>query len=132
MTVMTAGPGARVPGYLGRVLDQAGDPVGTCFQVVPGILVTAWHVLNDIAAAVVGMRVDVDPLAGGDSFAVTVAGLDEVHDLAVLASDTHLGQSAGALVATDTVPLRAEVVVTGHVCLNDPGYRYRSFDAPGR
>jgi WD40 repeat protein len=130
--VMTAGPGARVAGYLGRVLDQAGDPVGTCFQVVPGILVTAWHVLNDIATAAKGMRVDVDPLAGGDSFAATVAGLDEVHDLAVLVSDTHLGESAGALVATDTVPLRAKVMVTGHVYLNDPGYRYRSFDAPGR
>lgn len=129
---MAGGPGARLPGYLGRVLDQAGDPVGTCFQVVPGILVTAWHVLNDIAAAAVGMRVDVDPLAGGHSFAVSVARLDQVHDLAVLASETRLSESAGALVATDTVPLRARVVVTGHVSLNDPGYRYRSFDAPGR
>lgn len=132
MTVMAGGPGARLPGYLGRVLDQAGDPVGTCFQVVPGILVTAWHVLNDIAAAAVGMRVDVDPLAGGHSFAVSVVRLDQVHDLAVLASETHLSESAGALVATDTVPLRARVVVTGHVSLNDPGYRYRYFDAPGR
>jgi hypothetical protein len=45
---VTAGP---VPGYLGRVLDADGAPVGTCFQVAPGVLVTAWHVLSAIGAA---------------------------------------------------------------------------------
>jgi len=56
---------ARVPGYLGRVLEGDGSPVGTCFQVAPGVLVTAWHVLDDIGAGDEGARVAVDPLAGG-------------------------------------------------------------------
>lgn len=79
---MTARP---VPGYLGRILDLD-DPVGTCFQVAPGVLVTAWHVLNDIGAAAPDSPVQVDPLAGGDPFEATVARLDATHDLAVLVS----------------------------------------------
>ena len=51
MTAAAGVPDARVPGYLGRVLDGDGAPVGTCFQVAPGVLVTAWHVLDDIGAA---------------------------------------------------------------------------------
>jgi len=74
-----------VPGYLGRVLS-GGVPVGTCFQVAPGVLVTAWHVLNDIGGAALDNPVQVDPLAGGDPFGATVARLDPVHDLAVLTS----------------------------------------------
>jgi len=35
------GPDGPVPGYLGRVLNSAGTPAGTCFQVAPGVLVTA-------------------------------------------------------------------------------------------
>ena len=51
MTAAAGVPDGRVPGYLGRVLDGDGAPVGTCFQVAPGVLVTAWHVLDDIGAA---------------------------------------------------------------------------------
>lgn len=52
----------RVPGFLGRVLDAAGEPVGTCFQVVPGVLMTAWHVLDDLGAGDADTVVRVDPL----------------------------------------------------------------------
>ena len=62
-----------MPGYLGRVLDGGGAPVGTCFQVAPGVLVTAWHVLDDIGAAAEGTCVQVDPLASGKAFGATVA-----------------------------------------------------------
>ena len=51
VTAAAGVPDRRVPGYLGRVLDAATAPVGTCFQVAPGVLVTAWHVLDDIGAA---------------------------------------------------------------------------------
>ena len=74
--IVTAAAGVadgRVPGYLGRVLDGDGDPVGTCFQVAPGVLVTAWHVLDDIGAAAEDARVRVDPLAGGEPFEAAVA-----------------------------------------------------------
>ena len=62
----------RVPGYLGRILDGSGGPVGTCFQVAPGVLVTACHVLDDVNSAAEGAPVQVDPLAGGDRFSAAV------------------------------------------------------------
>jgi len=124
-------PPGLVPGYLGRVLDGAGDPVGTCFQVAPGVLVTAWHVLEDIGAASDDSPARVDPLAGGDSFEVTVARVDPVHDLAVLTSDIRLPGTAGELTATDRMALRAGVTVTGHAVPDDPGHRYRFLNAAG-
>ncbi len=48
-------PDDRVPGYLGRVLSGDKVPAGTCFQVEAGIIVTAYHVLNDLGADVVGV-----------------------------------------------------------------------------
>jgi tetratricopeptide (TPR) repeat protein len=120
-----------VLGYLGRVLDGAGDPVGTCFQVAPGVVVTAWHVLADIGAASDNSLVKVDPLAGGDRFEVTVARVDPVHDLAVLTSGTRLPGTAGPLTATDQMALRAGVTVTGHAVPDDPGHSYRFLNATG-
>ena len=131
---MTAAAGvsdARVPGYLGRVLDGDGDPVGTCFQVAPGVLVTAWHVLDDIGAAAEDARVRIDPLAGGEAFDAAVARMDPLRDLAVLTSAAGLPTVAGPLTATDQMPLRVTVTVTGHAVPDDPGHTYRFLNAPG-
>jgi len=46
----------RAPGFLGRVLDEHGHPAGTCFQLAPGVLVTACHVLADLGHRVVSGR----------------------------------------------------------------------------
>lgn len=130
MTAVAGVPDRRVPGYLGRVLD--GDtPVGTCSQVAPGVLVTAWHVLNDIGAADQDARVRVDPLAGGESFDAAVVRMDPLRDLAVLASDARLPALARPLTVTDQIPLRVEVTVTGHAVPDDPGHTYRFLDAAG-
>jgi tetratricopeptide (TPR) repeat protein len=120
----------RVPGYLGRILDGQGGPVGTCFQVVAGVLVTAWHVLEDIGAAE-DAEVAIDPLAGGDGFVAVVARVDPMHDIAVLTSETALPTSAGPLTATDRMALRAGVTVTGHAMPDDPGHSYRFLDSAG-
>lgn len=64
---------SRVPGYLGRVLDADGTAVGTCFQVAAGVLVTAWHVLNDLDAGDPGATVSVDALNGTADGAVAGA-----------------------------------------------------------
>ena len=131
---MTAAAGvadARVPGYLGRVLDDTGAPVGTCFQVAPGVLVTAWHVLDDIGATAENARVRIDPLAGGKAFDAAVARLDPLRDLAVLTCVPGLPEVTGPLMATDQVPLRVQVTVTGHAVPDDPGHLYRFLDAPG-
>jgi tetratricopeptide (TPR) repeat protein len=102
-----------------------------CFQVAPGVLVAACHVVADIGAASDNSPVRVDPLAGGDSFEVTVARTDPVHDLAVLVSDTSLPGTAGPLTATDRMVLRAGVRVTGYAVPDDPGHRYRFLHATG-
>ena len=133
---MTVGPAAdgaadgRVAGYLGRVLAEGDTPVGTCFQVAPGVLVTAWHVLNDIGAAAPDAPVRVDPLAGGAAFDCVVARLDPVHDLAVLTTRTPLPAIANAFTTTDHMTLLTQVRVTGHVLVDDD-HTYRFLDAPG-
>ena len=121
----------RVPGYLGRVLDQEGAAAGTCFQVAPGVLVTAWHVLDDIGAAGDDDRVAVDPLGGGAAFTAQVARTDPLRDLAVLTCEAGLERVAGPLAAADQMPLRALVSVTGHAAPDDPGHVYRFLEAPG-
>jgi tetratricopeptide (TPR) repeat protein len=126
-----AGADVRVPGYLGRVLDGDGAAAGTCFQVVPGVLVTAWHVLDDVGAGGDGDRVQVDPLAGGAAFGAVVARTDPLRDLAVLTCEARLAGVAGPLAAADGVPLRALVSVTGHAVPDDPGRSYRFLVAPG-
>ena len=89
-------PGQRVPGYLGRVLDTDGGPVGTCFQVAPGVLITSWHVLDQIGAADVDASLLIEPIAGGDALRARVRRLDAVHDAAVMLTDAGLPASAGA------------------------------------
>ena len=130
MTAAAGGLDGRVPGYLGRVLD--GDtPVGTCFQVAPGVLVTAWHVLEGIGAAG-DARIRVDPLAGGEPFEATVARLDQPHDLAVLACEVHLPATVGELAATDRMAPRTPVTVTGHCVIADSGRTARSLTTIGQ
>jgi tetratricopeptide (TPR) repeat protein len=121
----------RVAGYLGRVLDESGEPVGTCFQVALGVLVTAWHVLGQVGAAELEAAVLIDPLAGGGEFRAQVTRLDPVHDLAVLLAGESLPADAGPLVPTDRMGLRTEVRVTGHVVVDDRGHRYRYLVAAG-
>ena len=132
MTAVADVPDGPVPGYLGRVLDGGGSPVGTCFQVAAGVLVTAWHVLDDIGAAAGAARAWVDPLAGGSAFAATVARLDQAHDLAVLLSAVHLPTAAGDLAATDQMAPQAAVTVTGHGVIARAGRTARSLTTIGR
>lgn len=129
----TAGPpDVRVPGYLGRVLDGSGRPVGTCFQVTPGVLVTAWHVLEIVGAAAEGAEVGVDPLPGGAAAVAAVVRLDQAHDLAVLACDVHLPASIAGLAATGLVEARTPVTVTGHCVIDDPGRTMRWLTTTGQ
>ena len=121
MTAAGSVPDGRVPGYLGRVLDGDGAPVGTCFQVAPGMLVTAWHVLDDIGAAADDAPVRIDPLAGGERFQAAVARADPLRDLAVLTCEAQLPAVAGPLTATDQMAVRTPVTATGHAVLEDPG-----------
>ncbi len=121
----------RVPGFLGRVLDAGGEPVGTCFQVAPGLLATAWHVLEGVGAGDVGGVVGVDPLAGGERRSATVVAVDALSDLAVLETATPLRTSVTGLAVTDGVAPGSDVVITGVSAVDDPGHEYRYLDAGG-
>lgn len=120
-----------MPGYLGRVLNGAGEPAGTCFQVAPGVLATACHVLDDVGAGEIGAVVAVDPLAGGDARDATVAAIDPVADLAVLRVTVPLPATIAGLTATDGVRMGTPIVVTGVSDVDDPRHAYSHIDAPG-
>ncbi|WP_194904353.1 S1 family peptidase [Catenulispora rubra] len=105
--------------YVGIVGDSAGNPVGTCFQVAEGILVTAWHVIEQtwgrdsgIALDVGGPReagapegsrtVSIRPMPPGEpSFTAEVVAADRENDLAVLRSSNCLKASVELLAASD-------------------------------
>jgi hypothetical protein len=118
---MTTPADSHVPEYLGRILKSAENPVGTCFQVKPGILVTAWHVLKECAARQVGQSVLVDSLVpGGSSPAeARVERIDPEHDLAVLTIETPLQASVERYGPTEAQPPETKVVITGHSVVPD-------------
>ena len=124
-------PDRRVPAYLGRVLDTDGEPAGTCFQLAPGIVATAWHVLNGVGAGAVNGEVAIDPLAGGASQPGTVVAIDPRADLALVRLTVPLGASIAGLAATDDVVKTEPVDVTGVSRIDDPGHAYRFLDGPG-
>ncbi|MFD7078255.1 trypsin-like peptidase domain-containing protein [Nocardioides sp. NPDC059952] len=121
----------RVPGYLGRVLDAESRPVGTCFQVVPGVLVTAWHVLRDADVGNLGDEVRIEPLGGGDGFAARVENADQLRDLSVLRAESGLAKDVPGFAAADGTRLRTDVLVTGCADLRD-SHQYQFLDAPGQ
>jgi NB-ARC domain/Trypsin-like peptidase domain len=121
----------RVPGFLGRVLTGAGAPVGTCFQVAPTVLVTAWHVLSDLGAGESGAAVSLDALSGGEAVAGEVVRVDPEHDLAVVRANLPLPSSVSGVAATDSVPPATGVLVTGVSMVEDPAHEYRYLDATG-
>uniref|UniRef100_UPI000831F931 tetratricopeptide repeat protein n=1 Tax=Nocardia lijiangensis TaxID=299618 RepID=UPI000831F931 len=126
-------PDPRVPGFLGRILYADDAPAGTCFQVMPGVLVTAAHVLDEVGAGCRDAVVRVDALAGGlPVFEATVARVDDLHDLAVLISFTALANSVAGWAATDLIGLNTETVITGVSEVPDPHHNYRFLDASGR
>jgi tetratricopeptide (TPR) repeat protein len=123
----------RVPSYLGRVLDGSGDPVGTCFQVAPGVVATAGHVLDSLAAGEVGSEVQLDALDGSAGLrTAVVCVVDQLADLAVLEVSEPFDASVSGFGATDEEPLGRELVVTGVSEVQDPGHRFRFLDAPGK
>lgn len=121
---------ARVPGFLGRILDVDGTPVGTCFQVSPGVLVTAAHVLADLGCDRTGASLSVDALNGAAQRApAQVVAVDEPRDLAVVRRAEPLAESVP--VSMHPVAFQADVVVTGVAEVDDPGHTYQSLDASG-
>ena len=129
---MNAQPDPRVPAYLGRIVDSQGNPAGTCFQLRPSLLVTAYHVLDALGAVTEGDVVNVDPLSGGGApFPAAVGATAPLHDLAVLkATASTLGASVPGAAPTDAMVPGEPVLVTGATHVED-SYTYRFLDALG-
>ncbi|MGW2700949.1 trypsin-like peptidase domain-containing protein [Streptomyces sp. NPDC001340] len=128
-------PTSGVPGYLGSVLHPAADdPVGTCFQLSPGVLATACHVLESLGLAVPGAQVRFAPLAGGPAGTATVERVDQAHDLAVLRTDRPLPASVTRAMPTESVEPGTELVIEGfgEVPAYDDRHTYRYLRAGGR
>jgi uncharacterized protein YegL len=84
---------------LGRVLNRDGVVVGTCFQVAPGVFVTASHVLGAAGTGRgdVPTSVELEPISGGKRLQARVSRLDHQHDLAILESDSSFSTAAPPL-----------------------------------
>jgi tetratricopeptide (TPR) repeat protein len=113
---MTAADGInneQASGYLGRILDYSNAPVGICFQVAPGLLVTAWHVLDLAGVTANDTRVRVEPLIGKGSFDATVLRVDPLRDLGLLKIGKRLRTVAQPLIRTDPIHSRTKITVMG-------------------
>ena len=56
--------------FLGRVLDGYGRSIGTCFQVSPGVIITAAHVVRDVGGQDAGQRISGRPDCQHCSFGI--------------------------------------------------------------
>lgn len=123
--------GGLVPAYLGQVL-HFGRPTGTCFQVHPGVLVTAHHVLIEMGCGEVGSLLQIGPLGSADEGAqAQVLAVDEQYDLALLRAEQPLDDSISVIIPAGSIALRSEGFVTGTAEVHDPGHDYRYLTASG-
>src|SRR4051795_8179638 len=122
---------APTKGFLGRILNPRGEPVGTCFQVGNCEIVTAWHVVRDVGAERVGDAVTVDPLGGGSAIGGRVVATDPTHDLALLYIAAPPPDTVAGLGSSDGIDPETLVTITGAPEVDDV-HQYRSIDAAGK
>lgn len=99
--------------------------MGTCFQVVEGVAVTACHVLADLGLARVGAEVDIDEL-GVDSTArlARVVRVAPEADLAVLTLDHPLPACTPGFALSERISSATSLVVDGFgVLVGEHGFR---------
>lgn len=120
----------RARRYLGIILDEAGQPVGTCFQLFVGIIATAWHVLDAVGAGVVGKSVRVRSLGGDELFDGTTVGIDPKHDVAVIEIKSPFEECVHGLSPTDELKLDVPVYATGIPHVSDD-HSYECLTAKG-
>jgi hypothetical protein len=113
--------------YTGRVLRRDGIPVGTCFQVSPGIIVTAAHVVAAASRDPIpgSSTVSIDPVAGGDPVPAVLLVSDPKRDLAILGCDSPFASSVPGFIGPDAVPALTEIVISGVSFVpHDQNYRF--------
>ncbi|MGQ4413690.1 trypsin-like peptidase domain-containing protein [Streptomyces sp. SAS_269] len=124
-----------VPGYLASVLHGSGDtPVGTCFQLTPGVLATAWHVLGDQGLGTPGDEVRFAPLTGGPAAVAVVERVDPTNDLAVLRTSSPLPSSVTAVASSGQLTQGTDVIVAGYAARaeHEGAHAYRYLTVGGQ
>ncbi|MEO3761858.1 serine protease [Streptomyces sp. B8F3] len=108
-----------VPDYVGRILSSSGVPQGTCFQLAPGYLVTAWHVAQGTLSLGDDEVLRVDRLRdpGADRITARVLADDRKADLALLEADAPFPGSARLLRGSRSVTYGEPVTVVGHAVM---------------
>jgi DNA-binding CsgD family transcriptional regulator/tetratricopeptide (TPR) repeat protein len=98
----SAGPVER---SIGMIMNRRTmSPIGTCFQLRPGVLATTADVLDTLNAGI-GAEVWVQPLTDDHPRVATITSVDRSRDVAILAAEISLPGSAGPLaVADETTP----------------------------
>ncbi|MGY6658583.1 phosphorylase family protein [Amycolatopsis sp. TRM77291] len=133
MNGVSDGKDARVPAYLGCVLDENGAAAGTCFQVAPGILVTAWQLLHNIGAGTPDSAVQVGTFSSGTPpRRAVVRRVDPERDLAILSANEPLPGTVPALSPTDAVRLQTPIAIGGVKLIDDLRIGYGFQDPSGR
>ncbi|MFF3671322.1 trypsin-like serine peptidase [Microtetraspora malaysiensis] len=105
--------------FLGTVKSAQGESVGTCFQVAPGVLVTAFHVIRDAGGSQIGARIDFSPIDGDGISTARVERIDERHDLAVLRSDNPLPADVPILSYSDNQRPGSDFHLIGFATLSE-------------
>ena len=96
---MTTDSPRHIQPYLARVRAPNGRVIGTAFQIVPGVLVTAWHVLEDSDAPDSGDSVVVSRFESDDDLVGTVLEVDREYDVATVRIEKPLDASVSELVS---------------------------------
>lgn len=110
---------------MGRVLSPAGVPQGSCFQIAPGYLVTAWHVLQMTMALSEDDgdegAVSVDHLStpGSVMISATRVAADKKADLALLKIKDPFPGSVRLVRSSDGVAPGEELIIVGHAVIRD-------------
>ncbi|MFV0457806.1 MAG: CHAT domain-containing protein [Actinomycetales bacterium] len=118
--------------YLGRVLTAAAEPVGTCWVAAPGVVVTAYHVVQDVTGSLPvvwqddaatpdpGSVVPIEPLRAGVAAVsqARVLAVDAVLDVAILSGGWAC--ATPVLAATDLVRPDEPAQAVGAGYLDDP------------
>lgn len=108
--------------FLGRIVDTDGEPVGTCFQVVPGFLVSALHVVVSAGGGQVPPTVGFVEMSRSGQTGRRIARVereDQINDLVLLRTDQPMPRSVSHLSLSDVQAQNTPVWLGGYAIQQD-------------
>lgn len=128
---MTTDSPRHIQPYLARVRAPNGRVIGTAFQIVPGVLVTAWHVLEDSDAPDSGDSVVVSRFESDDDLVGTVLEVDREYDVATVRIEKPLDASVSELVSTWSLRMNEPLEIQGVAHIEDTLHDRTDVEMPG-